>query len=800
MFRIKRLGALIFTLLLCSSTITSQRTQIDSLYYLLETAETDLQRIDVLLALTRTHMLGEPPIEKGMDYAQEALALAQSIGNQAQEANSMVFVAIMKRNLAMNNQGDHEEARKIALASGDPNAIAFSFYHWVEEELYGSQEGIEMLEDILARLGPSMSQKNYGNVLKSLGWQYDLVGAFDKAEETNQKAIAIFRSMADHIEVSPKLGRPSAQIIDGGKENLNQTLVYTAKLFAKTGRFDEAISAGYEAYEIGKGLSLSAEAWTGMKLGSIYAKAGQYEKAIELFINSIDIYKEQPEPAWLSGALSELGSTFALVGDEEEAEKRYLEAYEVIKNHTQDRADLLMVFGEFYEKTQDFDKSILAYLEADSLYTALDKPLLRSACQLGIASSEYRQGYLEAATQRIQSQIPILEEVKDKDQLYSAYTRLGSIYLKEGMYNKSMTWAQKSLDLAKEDTLDYSSLKYSHSMLSTLYENLGDYKAGLYHHKKYSEYDEKQFLESATKTLKAEQVRQNVADYKEEKEKAVQIASILGRQNKTYLLVAVLLAGFLAIGSYLFVQLRKTRAALSLQNVQLQDLNHTKDRFFGIIAHDLRSPIIALESVDEQMSYYVKKGNQIKVQSLADMVGKTASNLNALLDNLLNWALVQTGNIPYKPETLNLYNITQDSVEILANNALVKEISIENKIPDQLIAHADEAALQTIIRNLLSNAIKFSSAGARVLLSANKQADEILVTIQDTGLGMSTKQQKSLYSLEKKSEKGTAGEKGTGLGLVLVKDLITLNKGTISIHSKVGEGTRVSFTVPSSGS
>ena len=123
-----------------------------------------------------------------------------------------------------------------------------------------------------------------------------------------------------------------------------------------------------------------------------------------------------------------------------------------------------------------------------------------------------------------------------------------------------------------------------------------------------------------------------------------------------------MLLAFLGFVSYLFLQLRKTRSQLELQNIELQELNQTKDRFFGIIAHDLRSPIIALESVDEQMEYYGKKGKTDKVISLSRMVGDTTRHLNGLLDNLLSWALSQTGMIPYRPASVSYTHLTLPTI------------------------------------------------------------------------------------------------------------------------------------------
>ena len=189
------------------------------------------------------------------------------------------------------------------------------------------------------------------------------------------------------------------------------------------------------------------------------------------------------------------------------------------------------------------------------------------------------------------------------------------------------------------------------------------------------------------------------------------------------------------LGSYLFAQLRKTRKQLENNNIELKKLNSTKDRFFGIIAHDIRSPILALESVDEQMNYYADKGDVPKVQKLSGLVGSTARQLNTLLDNLLNWALLQTGMIPYRPEEINVYDLAEETLSLLSANASVKGIQLENRINKEHLIHADPTAIRTILRNLIGNSVKFTSKGDKITIASKKIENKIEISIKDTGIG-----------------------------------------------------------------
>jgi len=266
-------------------------------------------------------------------------------------------------------------------------------------------------------------------------------------------------------------------------------------------------------------------------------------------------------------------------------------------------------------------------------------------------------------------------------------------------------------------------------------------------------------------------------------------------RTKFWSIISFLLLTIISIGSYLFLKLRQARSKLELQNSELKELNLTKDKFFGIIAHDIRSPIVALESVDDQMNYYLKKNNIEKLTSLGGLVGKTARHLNSLLDNLLNWALVQTKNIPYNPLEIDLNNLIEDTLSLFQANLELKQIDVVKNIDINLSVQADEAALSTILRNLISNAIKFSNKKGKLFITVLKEKGKISFSIKDTGVGISKSKMDQIFTLENRSQKGTLGEKGTGLGLVLCKELIELHEGQISVESVEGQGTEFKFGI-----
>ncbi len=345
-------------------------------------------------------------------------------------------------------------------------------------------------------------------------------------------------------------------------------------------------------------------------------------------------------------------------------------------------------------------------------------------------------------------------------------------------------------------TNDGAEIEMHALFLSELYRQQKDYKNAL----KYTDiYTTKRDSTKEFNKISALLLYQTQYETKEKENAILKLESekkIEQTKSKFFSIAAFVMLSILLIILYLFRQIQKARTKLEKSNIQLQDLNATKDKFFGIIAHDIRSPITALDGVSEQMTYYLEKNDTNKLNRLADRIDTTAKRLTSLLDNLLNWALLQTGMIPYNPKSVNIQSVAQENINLFLPVAEAKNIILNNEISAASPVFSDENALQTIIRNLLNNAIKFTPQGGEVSISTEEKGNKIFIKINDTGTGIAADKLEKLFSLEKKSSKGTAGEKGSGLGLMLCKELVELNKGTIQAISELGKGSSFVFSLP----
>lgn len=247
-------------------------------------------------------------------------------------------------------------------------------------------------------------------------------------------------------------------------------------------------------------------------------------------------------------------------------------------------------------------------------------------------------------------------------------------------------------------------------------------------------------------------------------------------------------------------EIRNNSEKLKENAQNLEALNATKDKFFNIIAHDLRNPFAGILGVNDILREKVKGLEDIKSKELlklSDMIQTSAKSAFALLENLMQWARSQTGDISFEPMITSIDAIIEATIPLVSGNAFEKNISIHLDLPAGKFIFADPILTNTILRNLLTNAIKFTFPGGKVTVSTKVSDDFAEISVIDTGIGMKADNIDKLFRIDSKFTKlGTANERGTGLGLILCKELTEIQGGTIRVESNFGEGSNFTFTLP----
>ena len=242
---------------------------------------------------------------------------------------------------------------------------------------------------------------------------------------------------------------------------------------------------------------------------------------------------------------------------------------------------------------------------------------------------------------------------------------------------------------------------------------------------------------------------------------------------------------------------KKAMLIIQKQNIQLQKLNATKDKYFSIIAHDLKSPFQGFIGLTELMGEEISSFSATQLLTYIQSMNSTARNLYKLLSNLLEWSLMQQGALSFNPVEIALSEVVAQNIDIIIKRGEQKGIKLIFDLADNQTVWADEAMLNSILRNLLSNAVKFTSRGGEVIVSAKKTDNNIVeIAIRDTGLGISPDLISKLFKIEEKvGQKGTEGEESTGLGLLLCKEFVEKHDGKIWVVSEEGKGSTFYFTL-----
>jgi signal transduction histidine kinase len=236
---------------------------------------------------------------------------------------------------------------------------------------------------------------------------------------------------------------------------------------------------------------------------------------------------------------------------------------------------------------------------------------------------------------------------------------------------------------------------------------------------------------------------------------------------------------------------------VAIKTTELLELNASKDKFFSIIAHDLRNPFNTIIGFSEILKEEIRSGDVARNERYVDLINNSAIQTLKLLENLLEWANSQTGKILFKPVPIELGELLSEEVDLFNDMAARKNIELKSTINDNLMIVADKNMIRTIMRNLISNAMKYTYKNGKVDVTARVENKNVEVSVSDTGIGMTKDTMAKIFRIDTNlSTPGTENEKGTGLGLFLCKEFIEKNGGKIWVESESGKGSIFKFLLP----
>ncbi len=271
--------------------------------------------------------------------------------------------------------------------------------------------------------------------------------------------------------------------------------------------------------------------------------------------------------------------------------------------------------------------------------------------------------------------------------------------------------------------------------------------------------------------------------------KAIIVAGII-----TELVIILLAISFISVD---FKNRRLLEKELLAKNQQLQQMNAEKDKFFSIIAHDLKSPFNSIMGFSELLVERAAENDHEEIENYAAIILQSSERAMTLLENLMLWSRSQTGRIEYSPAHFELVTLINEVLSLLSDAARQKSITLKSDLPAYLTVFADKPMISTVLRNLITNAVKFTKPGGNILVMAKETGAELLVSVKDDGVGLSEDAREKLFRVgENYTTKGTGNEQGTGLGLILCKEFIDKHGGKIWAESEQQSGSTFSFSLP----
>jgi signal transduction histidine kinase len=244
-------------------------------------------------------------------------------------------------------------------------------------------------------------------------------------------------------------------------------------------------------------------------------------------------------------------------------------------------------------------------------------------------------------------------------------------------------------------------------------------------------------------------------------------------------------------------ELEKLNIELKDSEQNLRELNNSKDKFFSILAHDLKNPFASIIGLADFLNEEIPHLNTEEAKKLSRSISNSAKRVHRLLENLLKWSLIQTGRIQFDPTEFNIKSLIDETAELFVQTAESKNIELKIEYGHHRLVFADFNMIETAIRNLISNAVKFTKPGGSVVVKTNQQKQFVRVDIIDNGIGIKESDLNKIFCIEEHTNiAGTGNEKGTGIGLVLSKEFVEKNGGKIWFKSELGKGSEFNITIP----
>jgi signal transduction histidine kinase len=540
-------------------------------------------------------------------------------------------------------------------------------------------------------------------------------------------------------------------------------------------------------------------------IGLSYDFKGELEIAVAHYMKSLKAKQQLKDTMGIITCLNNIGASFYFLEKYDEALKYYKMCIPLEKE-IDDFEGLAMSYlniGETYRKLGDYKHALELLLQADEINKTVKNNYLQAMIYDNIGLTYMELGENEKAVQYFDKSIEVNLILNDNEALLNNYTAIGSFHHKNGNLPQAVNYYTKAYEIANKAGF-IKPVSDVAKQLSEIYQEQNNFKKALYFNRIYSNLRDSVISIESNKLINEMRIKYESEQKDNEikllnKEKEIADIKIRDSQKQKALYIAG--AGILLLALILVFVLyhikKRTGKLLEQKNAQLRVLNFTKDKFISILAHDLKNPFSGFVRITRALNENFNSIPEDKKKQYINTLSESARSLNDLLQNMLQWAVIQNKPTQAAGTEINVSELLNQVITLLSDFAKQNNTLIHNRISDDLKLLADKTYLTIIFNNLLTNAVKFSDGKNTVTVSARCSGEFAEISVSDEGVGMKKKDIEKLFKLDEDPKSiGNHLKKGTGMGLILCKEMAEKMNGTLRAESEVGKGSVFTLTLP----
>jgi signal transduction histidine kinase/Tfp pilus assembly protein PilF len=549
-----------------------------------------------------------------------------------------------------------------------------------------------------------------------------------------------------------------------------------------------------------------------INMGNLFVYLGSYERALDFFSRALDIAERNDFQNIISLCLLNSGVIQNKVGNYDEALNLYRRALQVSRklNDPVLVSNCLINIGTNYADMNEPEMGLDYVQKGLAIKTELGDERTISNCYIHLADLYSQMEEHEKAMELFNRALPIKEQLNDPDGLIRSYLGLGSVAFKLKRYSTAERMAEMGLEIALEiRAMEY--IARSYQLKKEIAVNRGDYRSAYQYEMQHHLYGDSLMDEATAKAALEMELRMRSKVLQQENENLKiqsNLDQLLVKRRTTiyYFILALASILLLALILVIYYMRRHKKSSLKLeeknlvitkQNLKLDQVNKTKDKMMSIIAHDLRGTIGNQLTAVEVLNR-IEGDKQVKIDrgSLLGNLKNSAAYSLELLENLLHWSRLEEGASKYHPEEVKLNMLVSNCLSLYSENAKNKDLTVEKDIRETVVCYMDKIMMETVFRNLISNAIKFSKPGGTIHIGLDRKDGMIQFRVKDQGVGMSQEDAEKILQNGGISRRGTANEKGAGMGLTLVQEFTKIHNGELFITCEPDKGCTFEVAIP----